>query len=243
LTGDNDVNDADQNSAKGAKGAPKAVEPLPAATSKDQVFLAPALFKSMKLPQQVFCEPNVILDRVEVMHDVHIGLASYMNFGMLRPKTRVGRYCSIGRRVTIGASKHPIEWLTSHPFVFDEKFRPSKLSFPNSGTTIGNDVWIGDNALIMQGLTIGDGAIIGASAVVTKDVPPYAIVGGVAAKHIRWRFPKPQIDALLKLRWWQYHPQHLVKLQFDKIDDCIAQLGRDCAGFDILDACHVECKV
>jgi virginiamycin A acetyltransferase len=243
-TGDNHVNDADKSSTKKeAKTAATPVEAQQSAASNDQVFLAPALFKWMKLPPQVFCEPNVILDRVEVMDDVRIGLASYMNYGMLRPKTRIGRYCSIGRRVTIGAAKHPIEWLTSHPFVFEEKFRPSKLAFPSSGTTIGNDVWIGDNALIIQGLTVGDGAIIGASAVVTKDVPPYAIVGGVPAKLIRWRFPKPQIDALMALRWWRYHPQHLARLQFDNIDDCIARLERDGAGFDVLDECHVECKV
>ena len=162
-------------------------------------FLAKPVFRTMKLPPRVFCEPNVVLDRTEVMADVRIGLASYMNYGMLRSHTTMGRYCSIGRRVTIGAAKHPIDWLTSHPFVFDAKFRPTKLAFPSSETAIGNDVWIGDNALVLQGLKIGDGAIVGASAVVTKDVPPYAIMAGVPAKRIRWRFAEQQISALLKL--------------------------------------------
>ena len=70
-------------------------------------------------------------------------------------------------------------------------------------THIGNDVWIGLNATILDGVTIGDGAIVAAGAVVTKDVPPYAVVGGVPAKIIKYRFTESQIDFLLKFRWWE----------------------------------------
>ncbi len=75
---------------------------------------------------------------------------------------------------------------------------------PPGGIVIGNDVWIGYEAVILSGVTIGDGAIIGARAVVTKDVPPYTIVGGVPARPIRRRFPDEAVEALLALKWWNW---------------------------------------
>lgn len=76
---------------------------------------------------------------------------------------------------------------------------------------VGNDVWIGYEAVILAGVTIGDGAIIGARAVVTKDVPPYTIVGGVPAKQIRKRFNEETIDTLLKLKWWDWSKERISK--------------------------------
>ena len=76
---------------------------------------------------------------------------------------------------------------------------------------IGNDVWIGYEAVILAGVTIGDGAVIGTRAVVTKDVPPYTIVGGIPAKPIKKRFPQETIDALLKIKWWDWDKKHIAQ--------------------------------
>ena len=126
----------------------------------------------------------------------------------------IGRYCSIAKNVQMGVSNHPTDWLsiTARQYVptylgyyrhvgKQVVVRPYKMFEP---TMIGNDVWVGTNAVILGGVTIGDGAIVAAGAVVTKDVPPYAIVGGVPAKIIRYRFPEDVIQELTALKWWNY---------------------------------------
>lgn len=122
----------------------------------------------------------------------------------------IGRFCSIASRVVTVRGTHPTrDWVSTHPaffstrkqcgmtFVAEDKFEENKPQIK-----IGNDVWIGDSVLLMDGITIGDGAIIAAGAVVTKDVEPYAIVGGVPAKEIRKRFADETIAELLELQWW-----------------------------------------
>ena len=89
------------------------------------------------------------------------------------------------------------------------------------GITIGNDVWIGDGAFIKNGVTIGDGAIIGARAVVTKDIPPYAIVVGVPAKILKYRFSEQIIDRLLNTKWWNLDDSIIKKLPYYDIDKCL----------------------
>ena len=94
--------------------------------------------------------------------------------------------------------------------------------------TVGNDVWIGARAIIMDGIKIGDGAIIGANSVVTKDVPPYAIVAGCPAKLIRYRFSEDVINKLLELCWWDYPKEFIVNnLPFDDVEECIKILSEN----------------
>ena len=122
----------------------------------------------------------------------------------------IGRYCSIAANVNVVLGKHPSrDWISTHPAFFStlcqcgKTYVDSNLFDESTGdVTIGNDVWIGFGATIMGGVNIGDGAIVAAGSVVTKDVPPYAIVGGVPAKIIRYRFSDSEIDKLLKIKWW-----------------------------------------
>ena len=122
----------------------------------------------------------------------------------------VGRYCSIGSQVTSLGFQHPMDRFTTSRITYDNN---RKLPVPpfdiceikqNTGFTIENDVWIGEDVTIKPGVTISNGAIIGARAVVTKDVPPYAVVGGVPARIIKYRFSKEIIEELLELAWWDY---------------------------------------
>lgn len=168
-----------------------------------------------------------------------MGFASYagIDFYVANPKkTVIGKYCSIGAHVCLGLTQHPKDCLTTHGFIANKTnprfggdldvgenvidFPEDKLRAP---ITIGNDVWIGYRAIIMDGVTIGDGAIIAAGAIVTKDVPSYEIWGGVPAKPIGKRFSDipEQAKKLLELKWWDYPPGFVTKLPFADIDKCI----------------------
>lgn len=142
----------------------------------------------------------------------------------------VGRYVSIGIGVRIAMAEHPIDWfMTSfvafsnlHEFAETQPKERFAGAFPRA--TIGNDVWIGAGAIVLGGVTIGDGAIVGAGAVVTKDVPPYAIVGGVPAKIIRYRFPEDLRERLLRLRWWRWAPDDLRRLPLSKPAEAVRMI-------------------
>ncbi len=128
-----------------------------------------------------------------------------------RDRLIIGKFCSIacGAKFIFTSANHKLGSLSTYPFpLFFEEWELDKAnvtdSWDNKGDiVIGNDVWIGYEAVIMQGVTIGDGAIIGTRAVVTKDVPPYTIVGGIPAKTIRKRFSDEVISRLLEIKWWE----------------------------------------
>ena len=127
-------------------------------------------------------------------------------------RLEIGRFCSIacGARFLFTSANHAMGSLSTYPFpIFFEEWgldvKEITAAWDNrGGITVGNDVWIGFEAVILSGVTIGDGAVVGARAVVTEDVPPYTIVGGVPAKPIRKRFPDGVIARLQELRWWDW---------------------------------------
>lgn len=124
----------------------------------------------------------------------------------------IGKFCSIacGAKFIFNSTNHKLSSLSTYPFlIFFEEWgldiKDVSTAWDNKGNiVIGNDVWIGYEAVIMAGVTIGDGAIIGTRALVTKDVPPYTIVGGLPAKPIRKRFDDETISAPLKIKWWNW---------------------------------------
>lgn len=164
---------------------------------------------SCRIGGNVVAEPPIRVFGNCTLNSVELGAFSYLAPGCLLHRARIGRYSSIGDNVQI-LSAHPIEELTTSPFPYQTLFRapfdaPPRVQFDNlAQTTIGNDVWIGSGVRLKSGVTIGDGAIIGAGSVVTKDVAPYSILGGVAARFIRHRFAKEMIEKLASLAWWQY---------------------------------------
>lgn len=134
-------------------------------------------------------------------------------------KLVIGKFCSIacGAKFLFTSANHTLRSLSTYPFpLFFEEWGLDKAhvtqAWDNKGDiVVGNDVWIGYEAVLLSGVTIGDGAIIGTRAVVTQDVPPYTIVGGVPAKPIRKRFDDATINALLALRWWDWPREKLVR--------------------------------
>ena len=148
----------------------------------------------------------------------NIGFGTYISSYSKLYNCNIGRFCSIAQKVEIIFGEHPTrKFVSTYPafyssstvngISFVKKTRFNEYKFIDLDkkyfVKIGNDVWIGYGALIMEGLTIGDGAVIAAGAVVTKNVPPYAIVGGVPAKIIKYRFEQNDIDWLLRLKWWE----------------------------------------
>ena len=145
-------------------------------------------------------------------------------------KLQIGKFCSIacGVKFLFNSANHTLSSLSTYTFpLFFEEWGLEKKDVTNAwdnkgDIVIGNDVWIGYEAVILAGVTIGDGAVIGTRAVVTKDVPPYTIVGGVPAKPIRKRFSQETIDALLKMKWWDWPKeriaQHITDIQSGNIE-------------------------
>lgn len=166
--------------------------------------------QNVKIGNYVGIGEDVILDS-----NVEIGDYSYINKGAIVFAGTIGKFCSIAHYCQIGLPIHPIKYVSTNPNtygngnIFEFKSEWNDILKP---PIIGNDVWIGSHAMIMQNVNIGDGAIIGAGAVVTKDVKPYTIVGGIPAKPIGKRFEEEKIEYLLNLKWWNLSIEEIKKL-------------------------------
>ena len=151
---------------------------------------------------------GVVVGPDTVLKACEVGRYTYFSPQSRIINCRVGSFCSIGPNIKVGFGRHPTNFVSTYPSFY----QPHDYSKADFGinlefdslppVTIGNDVWVGAHCLIPDGVTIGDGAIIGAGAVVTRDIPPYTLCGGVPAKVIRQRFTGEQVAFLEDLRWW-----------------------------------------
>jgi acetyltransferase-like isoleucine patch superfamily enzyme len=142
-------------------------------------------------------------------HDIHIGAFSYggcFDYSNIAPGTIIGKFCSFADNIAIITRDHLKTAVSTHPFLFKPNFGLVKKDVRDGHhLEIGNDVWIGYHATILPGVAkIGDGAIIAAGSVVTRDVPPYAVVAGVPAEIIKFRFSNNVIEALIRIKWWDW---------------------------------------
>jgi virginiamycin A acetyltransferase len=159
--------------------------------------------------------PNIVVGDYTYYDDPrgpeHFEAGVLYHFDFIGDRLVIGRYCSIAAeaRFIMNGGNHPTTWLTTYPFpIFGHGWEvATPPDWPNRGdTVVGNDVWIGYGATIMPGVHIGDGAVVATAAVVTKDVPAYAIVGGNPATILRYRFDEATIARLLAMRWWDWDP-------------------------------------
>lgn len=194
---------------------------------KRKLHFVAGFFKNLFTPRissLAFISSNVSVDKSAYIYrgvkakNASIGAHTYISANTDIENAEIGKYCSIADHCRIGMSRHSLEFLSTSPIftqttnalqerwidkdVFEHKSEEERVH-------IGNDVWIGSHALVKGGVHIGNGACVAAGAVVVKDVPPYAIVGGVPAKVIRYRFPEDVIAQLEELKWWNLPDEEL----------------------------------
>ena len=148
--------------------------------------------------------------------NVQMGRFSYMGNNNSVANTKIGAFCSIASYCAIGGGAHPLNMVSTSPVFYKGRngFRKHFSNIPaeiNKPVVIGNDVWVGESVFIRDGITIGHGAVIGAHSVVTKDIPPYAIVAGSPAKILRYRFDEHTINELIGSKWWDLPEDALLK--------------------------------
>jgi len=178
----------------------------------------PFIHPDISLEPPIVAQGEVFFDGV-----LKIGAFSGIYGGRLR-HISIGRYCSIAPGFECGWDDHPSEWLTSSMLGYvpnihgwrDFAKAPDeplpRFASLRGVTELGNDVWIGQGAFVRSGVKIGHGAIVGARAVVTRDVPPYAVVVGQPAKILKYRFPEPLIQRMLEVQWWRYNLYEIPKM-------------------------------
>lgn len=154
-------------------------------------------------------EPPCRIEGNSRLVHTQMGRHSYCLNGCFFAFAKIGKFCSIGEGVIIGTWLHPTQLVSTFPGFYSSNRHTINFRLDDNieeirYVNVGNDVWIGHRAIILGGITVGDGAIIGAGAVVTRNVEPYAVVAGVPARSVRKRFSQTKIDRLLELGWWNY---------------------------------------
>ncbi|MGK7884452.1 MAG: CatB-related O-acetyltransferase [Crocosphaera sp.] len=177
-------------------------------------------YKRLCFLKNIINNPNIIVgdftyyDDLENPHNFEKNVLYHFDF--IGDKLIIGKFCAIASDVKfiMNGSNHPLNYFTTYPFAIFGHAWENTMSVEGTSkgdTVVGNDVWLGYNALIMPGINIADGAIIATNAVVTKDVEPYTIVGGNPAKLIRKRFSDEVISLLLELKWWDWSIEKITK--------------------------------
>jgi acetyltransferase-like isoleucine patch superfamily enzyme len=200
-------------------------------------------------------EPSVATN-VSFYGHCFIGAFSYIGKNSSMNRTTIGRYCSIAPEVFSGLYNHRMDGLSSNPFafgrtrifagsskfeaIFNRQVPPPDVAQARQeridlAISIGNDVWIGRGVSIRNSIIIGHGAVVGAGAIVTRDVEPYEIVGGVSARRIRMRFPADVVQRLLELEWWNYDLSHpaIRELDISDITKCLDLLEKIIASGEV----------
>ena len=179
---------------------------------------SPRIHGSAQIRDCVLGNFTDVAERV-VMAECTLGDYSYIERQAEAIYTDVGRFCAIASNVRLNALNHPMDRVSQHKITYrpneyflgakiDKTFREVRKS---ARVVIGHDVWVGHGAIVMPGISVGHGAVVGAGAVVTRDVEPYAIVAGVPARRIKWRFKKALRAKLLRLCWWDWDHDRLAQ--------------------------------
>lgn len=174
---------------------------------------------------------NTVYDYVD-LYNVSVDDFTYIAHGSAISNTSIGKFCSIGPQCKIGLGKHPSSiFVSTHPAFFSTS-KQAQVSFVDANSfvefdeiTIGNDVWIGERTMVLDGVSIGNGAIVAAGSIVTKNVLPYSVVAGSPARHIRFRFSEEEISFLQDNQWWDFDLNFL---------QCNAKYMQSIDGFKVL---------
>lgn len=194
---------------------------------------------------RLFVEPPIRFGgRFVIRSNTRIGAFAHFGREVEAQAADIGRYCAIGPGCVLGATGHPTTWLSVSSFQYKKSTwawhsssdateivdprADGRQSFRSVGAggraRIGNDVWLGANVVVLRGVIIGDGAIVAANAVVTKDVPPYTIYGGIPAKVIRPRVADHVREEMIALQWWRYSPNQLSGIPYDDPEAALKHL-------------------
>lgn len=166
-------------------------------------------------PKSSFTKSSEIRRFVK-LYDSQIGKYTRINPSCHLARVKVGNFTAIGMNSILGLGRHPLNYASTHSIFYKKNNIKNDWVKPidfqeGLPIQIGNDVWIGRNATIMDGVTIGDGSVIATGAIVTKDIPPYAIAGGIPANVIKYRFSPQVIDRLLEIKWWNLSDEQITE--------------------------------
>lgn len=152
--------------------------------------------------------------RFAKLHQSHIGKYTRVNDFCQFARVTIGNFSAIGMNTIMGLGRHPLNYASTQSIFYKNNNMKNdwvkSIDFEQGiPIRVGNDVWVGRNCTVMDGVTIGDGAVIATGAIITKDIPPYAIAGGVPAKVIKYRFSEEIIERLLEIKWWNFSDEEI----------------------------------
>lgn len=191
---------------------------------KDSTINKGATIGDFSRIERTYLDNGVIIQRNNMIYDTEIGRYTYTGRNTTIWNSKIGKFCSLSWNVNIGGANHDYNRITTHSFLYSNDFGLKPVDelgydrFINEPCIIGNDVWIAAGATICRNVKIGTGAVIGAGAVVTRDVEPYSIVAGVPAKVLKKRFSDDIIEILLRTNWWDL-PSDVIKNNYVIFND------------------------